>query len=411
MLLETKELREQRATAFTASRAMLTEAQEKGVDFTEEQDTQYEAYLTEYKDLDKKIKRIEETNRLTEEHKEKIAEKAEEEGEDVDEKNELEAKYSKAFNNYIRKGFGKLDQADRDIIEEYQHTRAQSAGTDSEGGFLVPQAFSDELEIALKAFGGLRSIARVISRSSGNPLDWPTVDSTGNSGEWLAENTNAAELDEVFANVTFDAFTSSSKLVKVSRQLMQDSAFPMDSFLARQLGERIGRLQALAWIQGTGSGQPTGVKDSATPFSAADDVTISFDDLIGLKHDLDPAYRNSDSRFVFNDSTLSAITKLKDQDNQFLWQPSLIAGAPDMILGHQYVIDQDMESIATGNRSVLFGDFQKYIIMDVLGFDLLRLDELFAQAFQVAFIAFARTDGKLVDAGQGPVRALRHLNT
>jgi len=126
---------------------------------------------------------------------------------------------------------------------------------------------------------------------------------------------------------------------------------------------------------------------------------------------LDPAYRARGANYVFNDSTLEAITKLKDTDGQFLWRPSLIEGAPDLILGHPYVVDQDMESIAAGNRSVLFGDFSKYIIMDVLGTTVMRLDELFAQAFQTAFIAFARTDGKLVDAGTNPVKALRHLNT
>ena len=82
-----------------------------------------------------------------------------------------------------------------------------------------------------------------------------------------------------------------------------------------------------------------------------------------------------------------------------------------MILGHNYVIDQDMQSIAAGNRSVLFGDFSKYVIRDVMGFDLLRLDERFADAFQVAFVAFLRTDGKLIDGGGGAVKALRHLNT
>lgn len=410
MLLETKQLREQRAQAFTASRAMLT-AQEEGVDFTEEQEVEYKKYINEYSALTKKIELIEKSNAIEAVQKETLAEVAEDKGVSTSEEEATEKRYSEAFNNYIRKGKDGINAEDREILTNKVEARAQSAGVDAEGGFTVPQAFSDELEIALLAFGGLRSIARVISRSTGAPLDWPTVDGTSNIGAWLAENTDAAETDEVFANVTFSAFTSSSDLVKVSRQLMQDSAFDMASFLAQQLGERIGRLQALAWIAGTGSGQPTGVKDSATFFNAADDVTIVFEDLIGLKHSLDPAYRARNATYVFNDSTLEAITKLKDVDGQFLWRPSLIEGAPDLILGHRYVVDQDMESIAAGNRSVLFGDFSKYIIMDVLGTTVMRLDELFAQAFQTAFIAFARTDGKLVDAGTNPVKALRHLNT
>lgn len=411
MLLETKKLAEERAVAFTASRAMLEQAQEKGVDLTPEQDEEYKKYLKEYKSLDKKIKLIEESNKLDSEQAERLSSISEEKGTSEEQEQAREDRYSEAFDSFLRKGINKVSEEDRVVIEDYAAVRAQSVGTDSEGGFTVPQAFSNELEKALLAFGGLRSVARVISRSTGAPLDWPTVDGTSNSGAWLSENTDAAETDEVFDNVTFNAFTSSSDLVKVSRQLMQDSAFPMASFLAEQLGERIGRLQATAWIAGTGSGQPTGVRDSASFFNAADDVTISFTDLIGLKHSLDPAYRERGAVFVLNDSTLEAISKLQDQENRFLWQPSLVSGTPDLIVGHRYVIDQAMADIGTGNRSVLFGDFSKYIIMDVLGIDLMRLDELFAQAFQVAFIAFARTDGKLVDAGTNPVKALRHLNT
>lgn len=411
MLLETKRLEEQRGEAFTASRAMLELAEKEGKDLTPEQEIEYKDYMDEYSKLDKKIKLIQQSNELSSDQKETLSEKAEEKGTSEDQEQEIEDRYSKAFDSFLRRGITKVSEDDRNVIESYQETRAQSAGTDSEGGFTVPQAFSNELEKALLAFGGLRSIARVIPRSTGAPLDWPTVDGTSNTGAWLAENTDAAETDEVFANVTFSAFTSSSDLVKVSRQLMQDSAFPMASFLAEQLGERIGRLQAIAWIRGTGSGQPTGVRDSASFFNAADDVTIVFDDLIGLKHSLDPAYRARGAQFVLNDSTLETISKLKDSENRFLWQPSLVAGTPDLIVGHRYVVDQAMADIGAGNRSVLFGDFSKYIIMDVLGIDLMRLDELFAQAFQVGFIAFARTDGKLVDAGTNPVKALRHLNT
>lgn len=260
----------------------------------------------------------------------------------------------------------------------------------------------------MQAYGGIRSIARVIKTAAGGTLDWPAVDSTSQTGEWLAENVTSAELDQVFTNVTLSAFTASSRHVKFSRQLMQDSAFDVDSHVAQALGERIGRVTATAYVAGTGSGQPTGVKDSATPFSAADDATISFDDMIGLKHDLDPAYRMN-ATWVLNDSTLKSISTLKDSDGQYLWRPSLIEGSPDLILGHNYVIDQDMQSIAAGTRSVLFGDLKKYIIRDVLNFDLIRMDERFADTFQVGYVAFMRTDGKLIQSSA--VRALRHLNT
>lgn len=409
MLLETKELAEKQAKA-AASMRVLTELAygEDKRDLTSEESEEYDRYMDEYTSLDKQIKRIIKIIELTAEQKERIAEKAEENGESTDEAEAKAKKYSKAFENFIRKGVGKLSSDDRELMEA--HVRAQSVGTDSEGGFLVPEEFSNDLEIALKAFGGIRQIAGVFSTGTGAPLPWPTVDSTSNQGEWLSENTEAAELDEVFGSVTFNAFTASSKSVRVSRQLLQDSFFNVPQYLAGALGERIGRLTADAWVNGTGSGQPLGVSGSAVPITSSDDVTITFDDLKDLKYDLDPAYRQNGT-FVLNDQTLKAISKLKDDDGQYLLQESVRLDLPSTILGHAFVIDQAVSDIGAGNRSVLFGDFNKYKIRDVLGIDLIRQDELYSNFFQVGFVAFMRTDGKLLDAGQGPVRALRHPNT
>lgn len=407
MLLESKNLREDRAKAFTAARSIVELAQKEGENLTSEQEAEYAKHLEDYADFDKQVKRVEKINELNAEQKEVIEAKAAEVNTTQDEVVDIEKQYANAFSNYLKGGTSGLSNDEREVMSE---KRAQAAGTDSAGGYMVPQEFSDEMTAAMQAFGGIRSIARVINTASGGTLDWPTVNSTALTGEWLAENSTAAEQDETFANVTLSAYTASSKYVKYSRQLMQDSAFDINSHVAQALGERIGRVTATAYVAGSGSGQPTGVKDEATPFSAADDATISMDDMIGLKHDLDPSYRMN-ATWVMNDSTLKSISTLKDSDGQYLWRPSLIEGSPDLILGHNYVIDQDMQSIAAGNRSVLFGDFSKYVIRDVMGFDLLRLDERFADAFQVAFVAFLRTDGKLIDGGGGAVKALRHLNT
>lgn len=407
MLLESKNLREDRAKAFTAARSIVELAQKEGENLTSEQEAEYAKHLEDYADFDKQVKRVEKINELNAEQKEVIEAKAAEVNTTQDEVVDIEKQYANAFSNYLKGGTSGLSNDEREVMSE---KRAQAAGTDSAGGYMVPQEFSDEMTAAMQAFGGIRSIARVINTASGGTLDWPTVNSTALTGEWLAENSTAAEQDETFANVTLSAYTASSKYVKYSRQLMQDSAFDINSHVAQALGERIGRVTATAYVAGSGSGQPTGVKDEATPFSAADDATISMDDMIGLKHDLDPSYRMN-ATWVMNDSTLKSISTLKDSDGQYLWRPSLIEGSPDLILGHNYVIDQDMQSIGAGLRSVLFGDFSKYVIRDVMGFDLLRLDERFADAFQVAFVAFLRTDGKLIDGGGGAVKALRHLNT
>lgn len=411
MLLETKSLVEDRAKSAAAARVIteLAYGEEKR-DLTTEESTEYDQHMADYSSLDVQIKRIEKTIELTAKQEETLTERAKDKDVSKDEETDKEKKYTAAFGNFLRKGITNISVEDRTLMEDRVSNRAQSVGTDSEGGFLVPEEFSNDLEIALKAFGGISQIADHFSTGTGAPLPWPTVDSTANLGEWLDENTEAATQDEVFGSVTFNAFTASSKSVRTSRQLLQDSFFNFPQYLAGALGERIGRLTADAWVNGTGTGQPLGVSGSAVPITSSDDVTIVFDDLKDLKFDLDPLYRQNGT-FVLNDQTLKEISKLKDDDGQYLLQESVRLDLPDTILGHGFVIDQAMADIGAGNRSVLFGDFSKYKIRDVLGIDLIRQDELFSNFFQVGFVAFMRTDGKLLDAGQGPVRALRHPNT
>jgi len=406
MILESKQYREDRAKALTDARAIIELAEKQGKDLTTDQDKEYTRYIEDVADLDKKIKRVEKLNELNAESEEKLLEKAINTDTTTEELKDNSKKYSDVFWKSMKKGVGSLTNDERVIFE----TRAQSEGTDSEGGFLVPNEFSGEIEKALKAYGGMRSVAKVITTGTGQTLDWPTVNSTAIQGEWLAENATAADQDETFANVTLSSYTASSKIVKVSRQLMADSFFNLESYLSDALAERIGRLTNVGYTTGNGVSKPRGVKHDATPTTAASATAITFDEIIDLKHNVDPAYR-ANGTWMFNDSTLKAIAQLKDTTNQYLWRPTVSMSEPDLLLGHPIVINQDVESIAAGNYSVLFGDFQKYIIRDVEGFTLLRLNERYADALQVGFIGFLRTDGKVIDAGTNPIKAIRHPNT
>lgn len=406
MLLESKKYREDRQEALNSARAIIELAEKEGKDLTPDQDSEYTRYIEDVADLDKKIKRVEKLNELNAEAEEKILEKATEENKSIDELKDNQKQQSKVFWKYMRKGMAALTSDERAIFE----TRAQSEGTDSEGGFLVPNEFSGNLERALLAYGGMRSVAKVIKTGTGQTLDWPTVNSTAIQGEWLAENATATDQDETFANLTLSSYTASSKIVKVSRQLMADSYFNLEDYLSSALAERIGRLTNVGYTTGNGSAKPRGVKHDATPTTAAAAGAITFDEIIDLKHAVDPAYR-ANGTWMFNDSTLKAIAQLKDTTNQYLWRPTVSLSDPDLLLGHPIVINQDVESIGAGNYSVLFGDFSKYIIRDVEGFTLLRLDERYADALQVGFIGFLRTDGKVIDAGTNPIHAIRNPST
>nr|BDD44896.1 hypothetical protein 3 [bacterium] len=125
--------------------------------------------------------------------------------------------------------------------------------------------------------------------------------------------------------------------------------------------------------------------------------------MFDLKHSVDVAYREN-SEWMFNDNTLKAISKLKDADGRPLWQPSLTAGAPDLILGKPFVINTDIADMAANAKSILFGDFSSYFIRDVMDLTIFRLSEKYIESGQIGFIAYSRHDGLLADAGTGPVK-------
>ena len=276
----------------------------------------------------------------------------------------------------------------------------------AQGAYIVPQGFRQELEIALKAFGGVRKAARQISTASGNPLAWPTATDVTTVGELLGENTSVSQANPTFGTVSFGAYKFSTKMVNVSNELMQDSAFDIEAFLRDAIVNRIGRAQNSYFTTGTGSSQPMGINAAATAGpTTGTTLVVTYDDLVELEHSVDPAYRQG-AKFMISDAVLKGIKKLKDTLGNPLWVPGVASGAPDTILGYSYVINQDMPSVASGHNLALFGALDKYVIRDVKELAILRLNERYADLNQTAFIGFARADANLLDAGTHPVKAL-----
>ena len=319
---------------------------------------------------------------------------------------------SRAFTAYLRGGVSNLKGEQRQIMEARFESRSLAEATGSTGGYLVPQDFYRKLTEAMKWYGGMRqSGATVLQTSDGATMPFPSDNDTSNSGAILAENAQATETDMGFGSISLAAYTYTSKIVTVPLNLVQDSAFDLDSYLARKLGIRIGRIHNTHFTVGTGSSQPRGVVIDATSGkvgTTGQTTTIIYDDLVDLEHAVDPAYRPQ-AKFMLHDSSLKVIKKLKDGSQRPLWRSSLegigvsIGSNPDTINGYPYVVNNDMAVMAANAKSVLFGDFSNYFIRDVLGVQVMRLTERYADFFQVGFIAFARADGALVDAGTHPV--------
>lgn len=288
--------------------------------------------------------------------------------------------------------------------------RAQSAQQPSAGAYFVSQKFMTTVEKALKDYSGPRQVADVMRTEDGATMPWPTNNDTSNVGELIGENTPVSEQNFTAGVVNFQAYKFSSKMIKVPSELMDDSAFDLEQFVAEVLGERIGRKQEDSFTNGRGSSEPQGVvTGSVLGKQAASGSALAPDEIIDLIHSVDPAYRRDPSfRLMFHDAILAVIRKLKDSQNRYLFEEGQ-GGAPDKIKGVQYVINQNMAStIASGNKTMLAGAFKKFKVRDVKSMRLRRLDERYAEVDQVAFIGFMRSDSRVLNAGTNPIKHLLH---
>lgn len=273
--------------------------------------------------------------------------------------------------------------------------RALSYGADTAGGYAVPDAFRRELIQALNEENVIRQYATVFTTTSGI-LSIPTISAHG-SASWKTEAAAYAESDETFGEVQLSAYKATC-LIKVSEELLADSAFPLESYLATEFGRRIGRLEETAFTTGSGSNQPTGVVGGSTlGVTAAATNAVTADELVDLYHSLGRAYRNR-AVWLMADSTVKAIRKLVtgvSGDKTYLWSPGLGAGEPDTLLGRPVVVSQDVVALAASAKTIIFGDLSYYYIGDRQMISMQRLNELYAGNGQIGFRMFKRTDGKL----------------
>lgn len=317
--------------------------------------------------------------------------------------------YKAAFREYLAGGFEGLAPEQRRLIADLRNPelRAQGVASAGIGGATVPTGFRNQLMEAMKAFGGVRTAgATVLSTDAGNTLPIPTVNETAQTGELVAENTAVTAQDATFSSVSLLAYKYSSKTILVSFELLQDSAIDITGYIAEALGTRLGRIQNTHFTTGTGSSQPQGVVTGSTSGKTAASATaITYLELIDLMHSVDPAHRGN-AKFMMNDLTLAAIKKLQDTTGRPLWLPGVAVGEPDTLLGKPYVINQDMATIATAAKTVLFGDFKYYHVRDVMDVQLFRITDKYIEQGSVGFLAYLRSDGKMVNPGSNPIKYL-----
>lgn len=287
------------------------------------------------------------------------------------------------------------------------HKRALSSLIGASGGVTVPTTLINSLEVAMLDFSGVMQVADIIRTPSGEPMTWPTANDTGNSGRQIGESAAVTTLDPTFAGVTWSAYKFTSDEILVPTELIEDSVFDIAGVLGPMLGERLGRILESKFTTGTGAATPKGIVTAATlGVTAASATAITYDEVIRLEHSVDPAYRNS-AGYMCHDNVVLALRLLKDGNGQYLWRSGVDSDRPDTLNGRPITVNQNMaSSIATTEKTLLFGQLSKYKVRMVNAIRFYRLVERHRENDQDAFLAFIRADGNLLDAGVAPVKYL-----
>lgn len=278
----------------------------------------------------------------------------------------------------------------------FEITNALQIGSDSEGGYLVPDEFERTLVEGLEEENIFRTLAKVITTASGD-RKIPVVATKG-TASWIDEEGAVPESDDSFGQVSISAYKLGTML-KVSEELLNDSIFNLEAYIAKEFARRIGAKEEEAFFIGDGNGKPTGIFNATggaqDGITAASATAITVDEIMDLFYALKSPYRKS-ATFILNDATVKAIRKLKDGNGNYIWQPSITAGTPDTILNRPVKTSAYVPNIAAGAKTIAFGDFSYYWVADRQGRSFKRLNELYATTGQVGFMATQRVDGKLI---------------
>jgi HK97 family phage major capsid protein len=399
-----QEMREKRANIWEEMKSLNDKTKSENRDFTADEEKRYsdmDKDLTSLKGrIDREERLMNEENELNKrDYSGAGAPNGEQRGNDAEKQ---EAEHRAAFRKFIIQGEQGLDAREKQLMAE---KRALAVGSAGAGGNTVPTGFYNDLIKALKLWGGMREVSRILPTASGNTLPIPTTNTTAQKGRLLAENTAASTLDPVFGQTSLGAYKFTSDIVLVSLEMMQDSAIDVEAFIRDEIAARIGRIQNQYYTTGSGTAEPQGVVTAAVSGKVGTTGQVSsviFDDLVDLIHSVDPAYRGA-SKFMFHDQTLKVLKKMKDSQGRPLYLPGIALNEPDTINGYAYQINQDMATMAANAKSILFGAFNNFWIRDVMDVQITRFAEKYMDSGQIGFVAFARSDSKLINAGTNPV--------
>ena len=331
---------------------------------------------------------------------------------------------SRALRAFMAGGVSNMADEDRARMLARQTPdirNAMSTTTTTEGGFTVATEYQRSLEIAMRAYGGMRQVSHAIRTATGATMNFPTTDPTSEEGEIVGQNSPVSGLDTTFNNLQLAVFKYSSKKIALPFELVQDSFIDIEAYIQTLLAMRLGRVQNRHFTVGDGVTQPNGIVTAVGTGkigATGQTLNVIYDDLVDLEHSVDPAYRSMPGvGYMMHDTSVRAVRKIKDAQNRPIFVPGYEAdamingGAPDRLMGRPIVVNQHMPVMAANAKSILFGQFSKYVIRDVMDLTIFRMtDSAFTLNGQIGFVGFLRTGGNLIDAG-GAVKAYANSAT
>ena len=383
-----KELREQRQNLREQQLQILAEVREAG-DWTAENRTKFDAMDADFVALDKDIERTERAEAIAAERATSKQPAANQETE------------NDKFRRFLLMG---EVPADRRGIESRANVQTI---TTTGGGYSIDTMLGPDISKALKAYGGVLEVARILQTASGEPLYWPTTDDTtvtpGSSinGHLLSINTAASTNADavVYGQSTFGAYKATSGLLAIPRELVQDSAFDIVQFTLELLQERVKRVMDYYLTLGSGASEPKGVVTAATygeVLTTASAYTRT--DLLNLVHSLDPAYRMN-GHIMMNDATLKIVRAITDTYGQPLYSPDPRLGAPSTIEGLPVIVNQRMATSASAAKTILVGDFSKFVVRLAGSMRIIRDESRLVDEDQIAVVAHWRFDSNILNSG------------
>ena len=383
-------IHEKRNRAWESAKSILDKADAEGRDLTAEESEAYQRTQDDMSALDSRAAQIIEAEKRDAEIAEYMRE------------HELDPVGTRSAETPVMdevRAFLRGERRDVAIAKD-ANFRDLLKSTDATGGATVPKTFYAQLvEHMVEVSGLLQGGPTMIETSSGESIDIP-VTTAFSTASMVAESAAIPESDPAFAKRTLGAYKF-AVLTQVSRELIDDSAFDLQGFLARQGGRGCGNALGAQLITGTGSNAPAGIATQATMgVTGGTGVTGGFtaDNLIDLFYSVISPYRASASAaWLMRDMTLASVRKLKDTTGQYLWQPALTAGAPDLLLGKPVHTDPNVAPVGTGAKSVLFGDISAYFVRLAGGVRFERSDDFAFANDLVTFKTVVRGDGLLAD--------------